>query len=58
MLGRNLARKWAGPLHLLAHHNSGWLATVEVLATASWVLHYTWACEDGGEKIYNYVVTE
>jgi hypothetical protein len=51
MLGRTIGwgAKWAGPKHLLAHHNNGWLTMVEVLDTASWGMHYTWACEDGGK---------
>ena len=48
MLGRTKRAKWVGPLHLLVHHNSDRLAAKEVLATASWGLHFTWACEDDG----------
>jgi hypothetical protein len=50
MLGRTSGwgAKWAGPLHLFVHHNSDRLTTKEVLATASWGLHFTWACEDDG----------
>ena len=48
MLGRNLARKLRGPLHLLVHSYNDRLTTVVVLDTASWGLHYTWACEDDG----------
>ena len=40
MLGRTKRGKWVGPLHLLAHHNNDHMATVEVLATSSWGLHY------------------
>jgi hypothetical protein len=51
MLGRTIGwgAKWAGPLHLLARDYNNRLAMVEVLDTASWGLHYTWACEDGGK---------
>ena len=40
--------KWVGPLHLLTHRHNDRLTTVEVLATASWALHFRWACEDSG----------
>ena len=51
MLGRTIGwgAKWVGPLHLLARDYNNRLAMVEVLDTASWGLHYTWACEDGGK---------
>ena len=50
MLGRtiDMGVKWAGPLHMLTHHHNDRLTTVEVLATASWALHFRWACEDSG----------
>ena len=49
MLGRTNRGKLAGPLHLLVHSHNNRLTTVAVLDTASWGLHYTWACEDGGK---------
>ena len=48
MLGRTKRAKWAGPLHLPTLHGSDRLTTKAVLATASWGLHFTWACEDDG----------
>jgi hypothetical protein len=48
MLGRTKRGKWVVPLHLLAHDKSDRLTTRQVLATASWGLHFTWACEDDG----------
>ena len=48
MLGRTNRAKWVGPLHLPTNHNSDRLPTGQVLATASWGLHFTWACEDDG----------
>ena len=48
MLGRTNRGKLAGPLHLLVHSHNNRLTTVAVLDTASWGLHYTWACEDDG----------
>ena len=48
MLGRTKRGKFAGPLHLLTNHHSDRLPMGLVLATASWGLHLTRACEDDG----------
>jgi hypothetical protein len=48
MVGRTKGAKWVGPLHLPAHKHNDRVTTVVVLATASWGLHFTWACEDDG----------
>ena len=60
MLGRTIGwgAKWVGPLHLLVHKHNDRLATKEVLATASWGLHYTWACEDGGRSRRGHTVIQ
>ena len=50
MVGRTKGAKWVGPLHLLAHKHNDRVTTVVVLATASWGLHFTWACEDDGSE--------
>jgi hypothetical protein len=46
MLGRTNREKFTGPLHLLVHDKSDRLTTRQVLAMASWGVHFTWACED------------
>jgi hypothetical protein len=48
MVGRTKGAKWVGPLHLPAHKHNDRVTTVVVLDTASWGLHFTWACEDDG----------